>query len=84
MTKVAWTQNAIADLTSVYEHIKSDSPRYALRVVDRLTRRTEQLAAFPMSGQMVSEYQRSDIREIVEYSYRIFIISTKIKFPSLQ
>ena len=71
MIRVEWTLSAISDLTSVYEHIESDSPRYALRVVDRLTERTEQLAAFPMSGQMVPEYQREEIREVIEYSYRI-------------
>ena len=69
--QIEWTQSAIADLASVYEHIETDSPRYALHVVDRLTRRTEQLAAFPMSGQMVPEYQHHDIREVIEYSYRI-------------
>ncbi len=69
--RVEWTQNAISDLAAVYEQIAADSPRYALSVVDRLTKRTKQLALFPESGQMVPEYQREDVREIIEYSYRI-------------
>ena len=69
--QIHWTQSAISDLASIYEHIETDSPRYALAVVDRLTKRTKQLSAFPMSGQMVPEYQRDDIREVIEYSYRI-------------
>ena len=69
--RVAWTLNAISDLAAIYQHIEADSPRYALAVVDRLTRRTKQLADFPFSGQMVPEYQREDIREIIEYSYRV-------------
>lgn len=69
--RVEWTQNAISDLTSIYERIESDSPQYAIAVVDRITRRTEQIASFPLSGQMVPEYQRDDIREIIEYSHRI-------------
>ena len=69
--RVQWTQNAISDLTSIYERIESDSPQYAVAVVDRITRRTEQIASFPFSGQMVPEYQREDIREIIEYSFRI-------------
>ena len=69
--RVDWTRNAISDLTSIYERIESDSPQYAVVVVDRITRRTEQIASFPLSGQMVPEYQREDIREIIEYSYRI-------------
>ena len=69
--RVLWTQAAIADLAAIYEYIESDSPVYAIAVVDRLTRRTEQLASFPESGQMVPEYQREDIREVIETSYRI-------------
>ncbi len=69
--RVEWAQNAISDLAAIYEFIEADSPRYAVAVVDRLTKRTEQLALFPESGQMVAEYQREDVREIIEYSYRI-------------
>jgi plasmid stabilization system protein ParE len=68
---VDWTLSAISDLTSIYQHIAADSPRYAIAVVDRMTQRTRQLATFPMSGGMVPEYQREDIREVLEYSYRI-------------
>ena len=68
---IQWTHAAIADLALIYEHIVADSPRYALSVVDRLTNRTKQISSFPLSGQMVPEYQRDDIREVIEYSYRI-------------
>lgn len=69
--RIEWTQNAICDLAAIYEFMAADSPRYALSVVDRLTLRTTQLADFPLSGQMVPEYQREDIHEIIEYSYRV-------------
>jgi toxin ParE1/3/4 len=71
MKQVVLTRAALADLTAIYEHIGADSLRYAVAVVDRLTKRSQQLAAFPQSGQMVPEYQREDIREIIEYSYRM-------------
>jgi toxin ParE1/3/4 len=71
MNKIAWTQNAISDLSGIYEYIAKDSPRYAIVVIDRITNRTKQLADFPLSGVMVHEYQRIDIREVIEYSYRI-------------
>lgn len=71
MIKIEWTQSAIADLTAIYELIAEDSPRHAIGVVDRLTNRTIQLADFPESGHMVPEYQRDDIREVIEYSYRM-------------
>ena len=72
--KILWTRNAIAHLTSIYEHIAQDSPRYARRMVDRITARSRQVATFPRSGQMVPEYQDSNIREVIEGSYRIIYL----------
>ena len=69
--QIDWTPTAIADLASIYNHIAADSPRYAIAVADRLTARTKQLSIFPLSGQMVPEYHRDDIREVIEFSYRI-------------
>jgi len=40
-------------------------------MVDRLTKRSEQIADFPLSGRTVPEYSANDIREIIEKPYRI-------------
>lgn len=72
--KVQWARSAIVDLAGIYEHIAQDSPRYGQRVVDRLTNRTKQIASFPYSGQEVPEYSRNDIREVIEYSYRLICV----------
>ena len=40
-------------------------------MIDRLTKRSEQIVAFPRSGRMVPEYEAPDIREIIERPYRI-------------
>jgi plasmid stabilization system protein ParE len=69
--RVHWTNNALAHLVDIYEHIARDSPVYAKRVIDKITRRSQQIANFPMSGRMVPEYEAEDIREIIETSYRI-------------
>ena len=69
--RVLWTRNALGHLTSIYEHIANDSPRYARRMVDRITSRSSQIATFPRSGQMVPEYEDPDIREVIEGSYRV-------------
>jgi plasmid stabilization system protein ParE len=53
-------------LSAIHDQIAIDSERYALRVVDRLTRRSQQIAQFPNSGRMVPELQREDIREVIE------------------
>lgn len=69
--RVHWTDHAKQQLAAIHDHIALDSERYALRVVDRLTRRSQQIAQFPMSGRMVPELQREDIREMNEAPYRI-------------
>ena len=69
--KVYWTDNSIEHLLGIYEYIARNSPVYAKRVVDRITRRSEQIAEFPLSGRKVPEYKAEDIREIIEKPYRI-------------
>jgi plasmid stabilization system protein ParE len=39
--------------------------------VERLTRRSEQIANFPFSGRIVPEFETEQIREVIEGSYRI-------------
>jgi toxin ParE1/3/4 len=69
--KVHWTENAISQLIAIYDYIARDSPFYAQRMVDRLTRRSQQLTDFPRSGRMVPEYEAEDIREVIEKPYRL-------------
>lgn len=69
--KVVWTTTALDHLTDIYRYIERDSPRYALRMVDRLTARSQQIGEFPESGQMVPEYAESSIREVIEGPYRL-------------
>lgn len=69
--RVHWTNNAIAHLIDIYEYIARDSHIYAKRVIDKITRRSEQIAIFPISGRKVPEYEKNDIREIIEKPYRI-------------
>ena len=69
--KVHWTETAERHLDAIYAYIAQDSPRYGLLMVDRLTRRSQQLADFPLSGRKVPEYEVDQIREVIEGSYRI-------------
>ncbi|MFH2047739.1 MAG: type II toxin-antitoxin system RelE/ParE family toxin [Pseudomonadota bacterium] len=48
-----------------------NSPTYGKRMVDRITRRSEQIAGHPLSGRKVPEYDAEDIRELIENPYRI-------------
>lgn len=40
-------------------------------MIDRLTRRSQQIAQFPFSGRVVPEFESEQIREVIEASYRI-------------
>lgn len=68
---VYWTDTALGHLRSIHEYIAEHSPVYAQRVVDRLTRRSVQIGTFPNSGRMVPEFQRVDVREVLEGPYRV-------------
>ena len=69
--RVHWTNRALDHLLAIHEYVAQNSEIYANRLVDRLTRRSEQIALFPQSGRMVPEYNRVDIREVIERPYRI-------------
>ena len=69
--KVFWTETAVNHLSSIYNYISQNSPQYAQRLVERLTRRSEQIANFPFSGRLVPEFETEQIWEVIEGSYRI-------------
>jgi toxin ParE1/3/4 len=69
--KVLWTKNAIEHLASIYEYIAANSPAYAKHMVDKNTRRSVQIAVMPYSGRKVPEYEADDVRELIEYPYRV-------------
>ena len=69
--KVYWTDTAQAHLDAIHAYIAQDSAGYAQHVVDKLTRRSQQIAGFPFSGRRVPEYDMDQIREVIEGAYRI-------------
>ena len=69
--KVYWTKTAESHLDAIYAYISQNSNLYALRTVDRITRRSQQIAAFPLSGRRVPEYDMNQIREVFSGPYRI-------------
>jgi plasmid stabilization system protein ParE len=69
--KVHWTATAEGHLDAIYAYVAQDSKTYALRTVDRITSRSQQIAAFPMSGRRVPEYGLDQIREVFSGPYRI-------------
>lgn len=69
--KVNWTAAARLQLRDIHSFIGRSSPQYATKMVDRLTRRSQQIARFPRSGRIVPEANDVNIREVLEGPYRI-------------
>jgi len=72
--RVLWTDAAVAQLAALRDYLAQASPEYARRIVDRLTKRSVQIAAFPFSGRTVREYELNEVREVIEGSYRIIYL----------
>ena len=69
--KVLWTDAANAQLELINNYVAQTSQEYALKIVDQLTSRSQQIADFPFSGRMVPEYELDVVREVIDGSYRI-------------
>lgn len=83
--KVLWTEAALSQLQAIYDYISHTSPDYALRMIDRLTNRSIQIAEFPYSGRTVPQYELNEVREVLEWPYRIiyFIDSAQLRVEVL-
>ncbi|MCP5471945.1 MAG: type II toxin-antitoxin system RelE/ParE family toxin, partial [Sinobacteraceae bacterium] len=68
--KAVWTDRAKARLRSIRDYIARNSPRVADDVARRLLERSRQLEVLARSGRQVPEYQRDDVRELLERPYR--------------
>ncbi len=69
--KIVWSENALHDLNEIRDYISMDSPVYALRVVERILDRVEQLGLLPCMGRVVPDAQGIPLREIALTPYRI-------------
>jgi len=56
--KAHWTKAAEAHLDAIYAYIAQDSTTYALRMVERITRRSQQIGKLPLSGRKVPEDEK--------------------------
>ena len=77
--RVLWTETALNQLQAIYNYVAQTSPEYALRLVDRLTKRSIQIATFPFSGRQVPEYELNEVRQVIQGSYRIIYLINEEK-----
>jgi plasmid stabilization system protein ParE len=71
MTTIRWTNRARNDLRAIRTYVARDSRLYARRLTERIKGAVERLARFPESGTTVEEWERTDLREVLEGNYRV-------------
>lgn len=71
MTEIRWTPQASDDLNAIHAYIARDFVLYADAEARRILEAIDQLSSYPLSGRMVPEYGRREIREMVLPPYRI-------------
>jgi toxin ParE1/3/4 len=82
--KIVWAPQASRSLLRIAEHIANDKPNAALQWAKEVNRKVSRLGAFPLSGRIVPELGRQDIREIIAGKYRIiYKIDAKISIVSV-
>lgn len=69
--KIKWTEKASADALGIFDYIAAQSPSYADSVYERILSRAKQLTEHSLSGSVVPELGREDIRELFVYSFRL-------------
>ena len=70
--KVVLTDEALADLAVIGDHIAIDNPGLALTFVRELRQAARQLGDMPFAFPIVPRYERAGLRRRVHGSYLIF------------
>ena len=80
MVRLNWHRFAKSDLIQIYNYIYEDSKYYALKTINEIMQKTDNLEIFPYMGRKVPEYNLNRFRELIYKSYRIIyeVQSTKI------
>jgi len=76
-----WTKRAELELLEIIDHIAGDDPIAAYEWGARLVRRADAAAGMKLSGRVVPELGREDVREVFVGTYRIMyrVTSTGIR-----
>ncbi len=71
MVQINWTLQALSDLKDIADYISKDSKHYAKLQVIRLKSSVEILKNQIEIGRIVPEFDRENLRQIIEGNYRI-------------
>lgn len=71
MTRIVWSPLALARVAEAADFIAEDKPEAAVRWADSVFHAVTRLERFPLSGSIVPELRRDDVRELIHGEYRI-------------
>ena len=74
---VLWTDRAKTRLRAIFEYIAQDNPRAAQKEVEKILRRSRQLASPPDIGHIVEGYEHTGLREVLVRPYRLIYLTHK-------
>jgi plasmid stabilization system protein ParE len=71
VSRIIWTDPAIADLDEIADYIALYKPSAAAKLIAKVFKRTDLLAYFPLSGRRVPELPELSYREVIVKPCRI-------------
>ena len=71
MAKLIWSPRALQDLDGACGYIARDSEKYAFLFAERIIALAERIAANPLWGAVVPEYEDPELRERLFQNYRV-------------
>lgn len=71
MAQLKWSPDALGDLEYISDYISLDSEEYATVFIRRIFSMVEILSVFPLSGRIVPEFEKQNVREKMHKSYRV-------------
>lgn len=74
MIKVTWSTEARRNLKDIIRYFRVDSPQKATWIANMLYDSVGRLGFFPLSGRIVPEYARQDLRKVIVHGFRVMYV----------
>jgi plasmid stabilization system protein ParE len=71
MVPITWTTEAQDDLEATLRYLARDSPRAADLLRERVDQAIDRIAAFPLAGRVVPEWDQPNVHEVFVGPYRL-------------
>jgi addiction module RelE/StbE family toxin len=71
VARVSWTPEALRNLDTIGDYLRTVAPDVADRIVVSLVESMDAVMDFPRLGRMVPEFELDDLREVIVDDYRV-------------